>query len=174
MERVSSGILLAITASGLAVTLGGVGAAMAADGDETEVQSSLVEDFAYPGRDAVLAEHGLQVYTGDGHILFEPSETGECVRGLIKVETHVIAEEVQEVVNYCFRTSGTRGFLTLEVPSTAAVRAGNEPVEATARLESGAEETYDVPANRLIEVDIDPQNQRPPQSILLELRFGDW
>ncbi|QGQ19905.1 hypothetical protein GC089_12615 [Cellulomonas sp. JZ18] len=80
----------------------GAGGAVADD----EVQTSLVEDFAYPGADVLLAEHGLQVHTGDGHILFEPSATGECVRGLIKVETHVVREGVQEVVNYCFRTSG--------------------------------------------------------------------
>lgn len=152
------------------MALGTGGTAVADD----EVQASLVEDFAYPGADAILAEHGLQVHTGDGHILFEPTDTNSCARGLIKVETHVIVSGVQEVVNYCFRTSGDRGFLTLEVPSTAAVRAGNEPVEATARLESGAEETYEVPANRVQEIDIDPQNQRVPRSILLELRFGDW
>lgn len=174
MKRVVGWVGLSAAAVGIAVAMGGGGAAVAADGDGAEVQSSLVEDFAYPGADAILAEHGLKVTSGDGHILFEPSTSGTCVRGLIKVETHVISEEAQEVVNYCFRTSGARGFLELEVPATAAVRGGDKPLQATALLESGDEKVYDVPVNRTVEVDVDPTNQQAPQSILLELRFGQW
>lgn len=170
----------AVAAVGVAVTLGG--GAAAADNAAPEVQSSLVEDFAYPGADALLAEHGLIVKTGDGHIAFESTSLTGCTRGLIGVETHPIPvnpeetpdEETPEVVHYCFRTSGTRGFLTLEVPTTAAVRAGNAPVEATALLESGEEETYEVPANRMVDIDIDPAIKKAPKSILLELRFGTW
>lgn len=54
------------------------------------------------------------------------------------------------------------------------MRAGNESLEATARLKSGADETYDVPQNRVVQIDIDPTVQEAPKSILLELRFGDW
>ncbi|WP_141372165.1 hypothetical protein [Cellulomonas cellasea] len=156
------------------MALGGGGAAVAADGAGAEVESSLVEDFAYPGADAILAEHGLKLIAGDGHILFEPSEDGWCDAALIKVEKHIITGTVRKVVNYCFETSGTRGFLTLEVPETAAVRGGDEPLEATALLQSGEEKTYDVPANRTVGLDVDPANARAPKSILLELRFGTW
>lgn len=170
----------AVIAVGTALAWGGVAAA--ADGAEAEVQSSLVEDFAYPAADAILAEHGLKVATGDGHILFESTSLTGCARGLIGVETHPISteddetadEETPEVIHYCFSTSGTRGFLTLEVPTTAAVRAGNAPVEATALLESGVPQTYDVPANRMVDIDIDPAVKKAPKSILLELRFGTW
>lgn len=182
MKRVTGWVGLSAAAVGAVVALGS-GVAAAADDAEAEVQSSLVEDFAYPAADAILAEHGLKVKTGDGRILFESTSLTGCTRGLIGVETHPIPENAEdeaaqddtpEVLHYCFRTSGTRGFLTLEVPTTAAVRAGHAPVEATALLESGVEETYEVPANRMVDIDIDPAIKKAPKSILLELRFGTW
>ncbi|WP_273653977.1 hypothetical protein [Cellulomonas fimi] len=138
-----------------------------------EVQSSLVEDFAYPGADAILEEHGLKVFTGDGHVVPVSSGAvgGSCAPGLIQVET--LVEEEPYGSYYCFRTSGTRGFLTLEVPHTFLLRGGDKPVEATAELASGAEETYEVAPNTSIAVD-PGEGSDMPQAILVELRFGAW
>ncbi|WP_273651787.1 hypothetical protein [Cellulomonas fimi] len=160
----------AVVAGGAVVWASGAGAADA----PVEVQSSLVEDFAYPGADAILAEHGLKVFTGDGHVV--PVSSGEfgsgtCAPGLIQVETMV--EEEPYGAYYCFRTSGTRGFLTLEVPHTFLLRGGDKPVEATAELASGAEETYEVAPNTSVAVD-PGEGSAMPQAILVELRFGAW
>lgn len=149
------------------------GGAVAAD-SAGEVQSSLVEDFAYPGADVLLAEHGLKVFTGDGHILFDSTRDpmdGPCETGQIGVD--VQNAEHEEGLHYCFTTSGARGFVTLEVPNTFLVRAGNATVEATAELSSGEEQTFTAKPNR--SVGIEPGEADDwPQAILLELRFGAW
>ena len=171
MRRVLGTVGAAVVVAGVAVVwASGAGAADA----PVEVQSSLVEDFAYPGADAVLAEHGLTVFTGDGHVV--PVSSGEagsgsCAPGLIQVETMV--EEEPYGAFYCFRTSGTRGFLTLEVPQTFLLRGGSTTVEATAELASGAEESYTVTPNTSVAVD-PGVGSAWPQAILVELRFGTW
>ncbi len=159
----------AVVAAAAVVWASGAGAADA----PVEVQSSLVEDFAYPGADAILEEHGLKVFTGDGHVVPVSSGAvgGSCAPGLIQVET--LVEEEPYGSYYCFRTSGTRGFLTLEVPHTFLLRGGDKPVEATAELASGAEETYEVAPNTSIAVD-PGEGSDMPQAILVELRFGAW
>ena len=162
----------AVVAGVVAAAWAGSGAA-AADGG-AEVQSSLVEDYAYPGAAAILAEHGLKVFTGDGHITVVSSGdigSAACAPGLIQVET--MLEEDPFGAVYCFGTSGARGFLTLEVPNTFLLRGGNKPVEATAQLPGGTEETYDVPANTSVAVDPGDGSDMP-EAILVELRFGAW
>ncbi|NKY39207.1 lipocalin family protein [Cellulomonas septica] len=171
MRRVVGGVGAAAVVAAVAVVW--ASSAGAAEGAAAEVQSSLVEDFAYPGADAILAEHGLKVFTGDGHV--EPVSSGavggSCAPGLIQVET--LVEEEPYGSYYCFRTSGSRGFLTLEVPHTFLLRGGDKPVEATAELASGAEETYAVAPNTSVAVD-PGEGAAMPQAILVELRFGAW
>lgn len=163
------GGLAGVVVAGVVVAVAGGGVAVAADGSG-EVQSSLVEDFAYPGAEAILAQHGLKVFTGDGHIEVASSGT-TCEPGLIQVET--VFEEDPYGAIYCFRTSGARGFLTLEVPNTFLLRGGDKPVEATAQLPGGGEEVYDVPANTSVAVE-PGQGSDMPEAILVELRFGAW
>lgn len=173
MRRVVGVMGASAVVAGVVVVAVSGGGAVAASGGGGEVQSSLVEDFAYPHADQVLAEHGLVVKTGDGHIEVVSSGTGAgaCAPGLIQVET--LVDEEPYGGYFCFETSGSRGFLTLEVPNTFLLRGGDEPVEATAKLENGAQETYDVGVNESVAVDpgVTPQM---PTAILVELRFGAW
>jgi len=125
--------------------------------------SPLVEDFAYPGADAILAEHGLKLSSGGGHIEFVAPEDGACASGLVRVETMPDLEPFLGL--YCFRTSGSRGFVTMEIPDTFRVRAAAEPLEATALVldedapESEAtEEVYQVRANRSVAIGDDNVN----------------
>ncbi|MFC8190476.1 hypothetical protein ACFUMH_02300 [Cellulomonas sp. NPDC057328] len=151
----------------------GSGAAVA----DPEVQSSLVEDFAYPGADAIFAEHGLRVFAGDGHVEFLPVEGRACAADLIQVTASLEDDPYRAV--YCFRTSGTRGFLTMEVPHTFLVRAAALPVRATATVPvNGTEgetevEVVDVPPNRSVPIEPGGQGEVPP-AVLVELRFGTW
>lgn len=148
------------------------GGALAASGND-EVQSSLVEDYAYPGADELFAEHGLQVFRGDGHIEFveRGSLDGPCAAGLIQVD---VADG--DGFRYCFRTSGSRGFLELKVPHTFMLRAGSVAVDATAQVpgetgEAPVEQTYAVAPNR--SKYIAPSDDERA-AILVELRFGSW
>jgi hypothetical protein len=91
--------------------------------------SPLVEDFAYAGADAILAEHGLKLYSGDGHIEFVAPEDGACASGLVRVET---TPDVEPFLGLYWRTSGSREFVTMEIPDAFRVRAPAEPLEAAA------------------------------------------
>ncbi|MBO3095877.1 hypothetical protein [Cellulomonas dongxiuzhuiae] len=166
-----TGISLLVAGAAVAVLSGGPAVA------DAEVQSSLVEDFAFPGADEILAEHGLRLYTGDGHVEFVPAEDETCSAGLIRVTASLPDEPYRAV--YCFKTSGARGFLTMEVPNTFLVRAAAVAVQATAVVpEEGAggdpvREVYEVPANRAVSIEAGSGADAPP-AVLVELRFGDW
>jgi hypothetical protein len=172
----AAAVALAAAVAVVGVTVGarGVLAAAAADDPPTETNGgSIVEDYAYPGADQILAEHGLKVFRGDGHILFvtsRPFSDGvQCDAGQIQVEK---ASAVPPFgYYYCFRTVGTQGYLALEVPGTFVVRGGDRPITATAELSNGTERTYDVPANT--PVPIDPgDGSELPSAVLVELRLG--
>ncbi|MEV1331072.1 hypothetical protein AB0J20_16005 [Micromonospora costi] len=131
----------------------------------------LEEDFSHPGAESILLEHGLKVFKGDGHIWFDTSrsfETGvQCPTGQIQVEKLLDAPPYG--VWYCFKTKGTSGYLTLEIPSTFGVRGGSTPLQATANLPDGPK-TYQIDPNR--PVAIDPgEGGDLPEAILVELRL---
>ncbi len=138
-----------------------------------EGQSLLVEDFAHPGAEAVLAEHGLRVFKGDGHISFVTSygydEGLSCEPGQLQVERMFDIEPYGAF--YCFETSGTSGYLTLEVPSTFLIRGGHQPVTATAEVPGEAPVTIQVPPGTSMPV-APGEGAELPQAILVELRFG--
>jgi hypothetical protein len=112
---------LAAVAAVVATASGSV--AMAAD--DADAPSSIVEDFSYPNRDQILAEQGIKLNTGDGHILLvDCTVTGDK----ILVETY---EHDQDV---CFQLHGAHGFLSLEIGRTVFIYSENKPVVATVQL----------------------------------------
>ncbi|MFI6763664.1 hypothetical protein ACIBF5_31520 [Micromonospora sp. NPDC050417] len=132
---------------------------------------SLVEDFTHPGADQILAQHGLKVFKGDGHIVFVGSrgfETDQqCARDEIQVEKTLDVEPYG--VWYCFKSTGPSGYLALEVPGTFGIRGGDRPITAKANLPEG-ERTYSVPA--YTPVAIRPgTGPETPQAVLVELRL---
>lgn len=176
MKRIAAVVGAAIAVVGGAVVVAiGAPAAVA----DTEVQGSLVEDFAYPGADAILSEHGLSVVFGDGHIQYVPGPDDRvCDADQIRVRGAITGSDTTR--NYCFETTGSRGFLVLEIPHTFMVRAGSEDVVATAVVpsevtgEPAVEEVFEIPANRQKPILPGADNDVLPQAVLVELRFGDW
>lgn len=165
--RVSSWLTVAGVVVGSVVALSASGMA-AEPGD---APPSLVEDFAYPGADQILAEHGLKVFSGDGHILFVDSrdyDEGTCPVGQIQVERSLDVEPYGKF--FCFRTVGATGVLTLEVPTTFGVRGGSVEIQATAQLPEG-EKTYEIPPNTPVAIDPGDENELP-KAVLVELRMG--
>ncbi|MFD7625523.1 hypothetical protein ACFV7Q_05665 [Streptomyces sp. NPDC059851] len=74
-----------------------------------------VEDFAYPNADKILAEQKIKLKSGDGHILL-----AECTG----------APELMEVFSHknekvCFRVTGDKGYLSLEIPAVFGVKGNN-------------------------------------------------
>jgi hypothetical protein len=134
--------------------------------------SSLVEDFTHPGAEGILSEFGLKVLKGDGNIQFSSRKSFEdevqCATAEIQVEKALAVEPYGYY--YCFKTVGSKGVLTLEVPGTFGVRAGNNAVTATAETKDGTE-VFNIPANT--PKPIDPgDGDGLPTAILVELRIG--
>ncbi|MEU4352031.1 hypothetical protein [Streptomyces sp. NPDC023838] len=95
-----------------------------------------VEDFAYPNADKILAEQKIKLKRGDGHIVLAPC-TG--APELMEVFSHK-SEKV------CFKVTGDKGYLSLEIPSVFGVKGNNYAAEV--EMTTGAEQkTFPVDKN---------------------------
>jgi hypothetical protein len=159
--------------AGVAVlaAVGGVVAITATSGSAADAPGSLVEDFSYPDAAGILAQHGLKLFKGDGGIMFDSAHTfdeSQCATGLIQVEKTLDVSPYG--MYYCFRTIGSKGVLTLEIPGTFGVRGGSEAIQVKAKLPDGTVlPTYDVPANQPVAIEPGDGSELP-QAILVEIR----
>ncbi|MGE7388400.1 hypothetical protein ACQKM2_23320 [Streptomyces sp. NPDC004126] len=135
--------VIAGTLAGLAVTGGvgggaghrdGYGTAMTAVADEGPGYA--IEDFGYPDADKILAERGIKLKRGDGHILL-----ADCASATDLLEVWSRANE-----KICFRITGNGGYLTLEIPAVFAVK-GNSYATRVDMTAGTEEKTYDVNKN---------------------------
>ncbi|MFF3017337.1 hypothetical protein [Streptomyces sp. NPDC057939] len=110
------------------------GSAMAAVADEGPGYA--VEDFGYPDADKILAERGITLKRGDGHIVL-----ADCASATDLLEVWSRAND-----KICFRVTGTTGYLSLEIPAVFAVK-GNS-YSAKVDMTTGPEEKqFDVNKN---------------------------
>ncbi|MFE1775083.1 hypothetical protein [Streptomyces sp. NPDC059008] len=72
----------------------------------------VVEHFDYPGADKIKEEKGIILKRGDGHITLADCSSAT---GLLEVWS-------RKNDKICFRTTGTSGHLTLEVPSVFVIK----------------------------------------------------
>ncbi|MEV4744453.1 hypothetical protein [Streptomyces sp. NPDC049555] len=72
----------------------------------------VVENFDYPGSEKIKQEKGITLKRGDGHITLADCSSAA---GLMEVWS-------RKNEKICFRTTGTSGYLTLEIPSVFAVK----------------------------------------------------
>ncbi|MFF4582597.1 hypothetical protein ACFY15_30070 [Streptomyces sp. NPDC001373] len=95
-----------------------------------------IEDFGYPNADKILAERGITLKRGDGHIVL-----ADCGSATDLLEVWSRAND-----KICFRVTGTTGYLTLEIPAVFAVK-GNS-YSAQVDMTTGTEQKkYDVNKN---------------------------
>ena len=111
----SAAAILATTAS--AQSMG------AAASDEPVGQSSLIEDFEHPNKEAAAAI-GMTLKKGDGRIYWV-----DCAVGgdLLTVESDSITTPDHIA---CFRVTGRDAYLALEIPSTYFIKAGSLKIKA--------------------------------------------
>ncbi|WP_431035760.1 hypothetical protein ACQYWQ_17700 [Streptomyces sp. P6-2-1] len=125
--------LLAVAAA--AVSLAGVSTLAFADGkDSPSVQAAAaeqpgyaVETFDYPGADRIAAEQGVTLRRGDGHIVLAECDDSSP---MIKVWTRESAAG-----RFCFLSTSSTGFLTLEVPDVYAIETVQRAVHAELEAE---------------------------------------
>ncbi|MFD9219492.1 hypothetical protein ACFWDI_05550 [Streptomyces sp. NPDC060064] len=161
-----AGVVGTVTAFGGACTLAVASAApqtrattTAAASAGEAVPSYAIEDFAYPDADRILADRGIVLRKGDGHIMLT-----ECsAPHQIQVWTLQNAEG-----KYCFRVTGKTGNLTLEVNKVHAIQTEERAVRASLTMD-GKTTTVEVPKD-----DYKPVGQgegnNPAPAVLVELK----
>ncbi|EWM18451.1 hypothetical protein [Kutzneria sp. 744] len=90
--------------------------------------TGLVEDYTYPGADAILANRGIKLISGDGHLVMV-----DCVNvtGLIEVHAFNAGDHSADPGHYCFQVLGSSGELKLELTDAYQVKGDNHTVQAT-------------------------------------------
>lgn len=108
-----------VAAAGLVIAGTGVAsgktAAAAADAGDAG-QAALVEDYNYPGRDAILADKHVKLLRGNGKIML-----ADCGGDVIEVRS-------REIGTTCFRSTVPGGWLTVEIPKVYLGKADSHQV----------------------------------------------
>lgn len=155
--------------SGIVVTcatLTGISVASADDPPQSPENSNppvAVEDYGYPGADKILAEKGIKLKKGDGRILL-----ADCDPAAPQIRVQTIGDPAAyREDTYCFRTIGTTGHLTLELPRVFGLEAADHPISADLTA-NGQTTSVDVPKNDWKSVG--EGTSGGPRSVLVELR----
>lgn len=164
---------LVVLALGAAATLGTLTAVAAANGTEsaTDQQPSTVEDFAYPGADQILADKGVQLISGDGHIMLTDCPPGPNTGGFIRVNTTSAVGSTGDG-KLCFRVTGSTGHLSVKIPAVYSLRGdGGTPgqghnLKAQLTTDAGLHTTVDVPSDETTEVGIAATPSTAPTTLL--------
>ncbi|MFH8556621.1 hypothetical protein ACH4FE_23850 [Streptomyces celluloflavus] len=129
-----------------------------------ELPPPAVEDFEYPGAEKIFKERGIKLIKGDGHILL-----AECSQARDIVLERRWDDDPTDY-QICFRVTGKKGVLSLSIPETFNVKAGDQAVRATLTAD-GKTQVVDVPKNTRKTVG-EGVNPDAPQTTLVELRVG--
>ncbi|AKZ60063.1 putative secreted protein [Streptomyces ambofaciens ATCC 23877] len=124
-----------------------------------EAPGYAVEDFAYPEADRILRERGIVLKRGDGHITLADCASGP---GLLQV----MARREDDVI--CFRTVGTSGWLTLEIPAVYVVR-GNDYTTRVDMSVGDEEKSFDIEKNTWTSVG-ESADEQGREFMLMEIR----
>ncbi|WP_216214394.1 hypothetical protein [Amycolatopsis aidingensis] len=125
----------------------------------------IVEDFGYPGADAIFAERGVRLLKGNGNLLLT-----DCGRsGLIEVLSNDLDRICFEVpVSGEAETrggGGPRAWLTMEIPSVFLIKGDSNESEATLTTEEGTK-VYDIEPNKYNSVGEGADPDGGPQDLL--------
>ncbi|MFI2432055.1 hypothetical protein [Streptomyces sp. NPDC018693] len=145
MRKRVVGTAVAALAAGTLAWFGTTGATVTAQGTEQGTVTSVadeapgytVENFNYPQADKILAEHGITLKRGDGHITL-----ADCVSGTGQLE--IMARSHTD--NICFNVTGNSGWLTLEIPTVFAIR-GNDYTTQVDMTTGAEEKSFDIVKN---------------------------
>lgn len=112
----------------------GTGWALAAQQDDPiNEPPSIVEDFSYPGAAQILAQRGITVISGDGHIMLVSCGAS----GLIEVRSSGnTADKDPDPGHYCFKVTGSTGTLALTIPNAYQVKGDSHAVTATVTVKN--------------------------------------
>ncbi|WP_449349135.1 hypothetical protein [Streptomyces shaanxiensis] len=123
-----------------------------------EAPGYAVEDYDYPGADKVLAEQGITLKRGDGHIVL-----ADCAS-----QTGLLEVWARSQDRICFRVTGNSGWLTLEIPSVYGIKGNAYSTEVDMTV---AEEqtSYDIDKNAWTAVG-ESADEQGREFMLVEIR----
>jgi len=81
-----------------------------------EFQSTLEEDFSYPGADAIFEQLKIRLLGGDGNILL-----ADCNGSVQQIVVYSFVRDFDDEA-YCFSVRGNTGYVTLELPQFYLIR----------------------------------------------------
>ncbi|MGM1065765.1 hypothetical protein, partial [Saccharothrix sp. Mg75] len=175
MKSWSRAVVTALAAG--AVVSGGVFAAQADQTIAADEQQSLVEDFAYPGRDRIEVEDNVKLVSGDGHVIYaDCSQPPSGPVQLIEVYSSDLSVGMQEDGRVCFKVTGASGYLTLMLPDVFEIRGdGRAPGaghKGTAEVigESGQRKTVELDPDGSAQVGIGVPGGEPSTLLRLEIK----
>ncbi|WP_228978070.1 hypothetical protein [Streptomyces sp. DH12] len=123
-----------------------------------------METFDYPQAAKVLDEQGIKLIKGDGHILL-----ADCADARdIQVQTSLQHPGQTTRGQYCFKVTGSAGFLTLELPKVYGIVTGDVAVSADLTAD-GTKKTVEVGENTVKGVGLAGTPPTGP-TVLVELR----
>ncbi|MGC9441744.1 hypothetical protein [Streptomyces sp. WG5] len=124
-----------------------------------------VEDFNYPNAEQVLAEEGILLKRGDGHVTL-----ADCDFSLDQIRVQTVADPaVGRKELYCFKATGASGYITLELPRVFALEAADRPISADLTAE-GETTTVNVAEGQFVTVGEGDLPSGGKQSVLVEIR----
>lgn len=124
-----------------------------------ETPGYAVENFNYPQADKILAEQGITLKRGDGHIVL--AECGSQT-GLLEIMARASSDLI------CFRVTGNSGYLTLEIPSVYAIR-GNDYAAQVDMTTADEDQSYDIAKNTWTPVG-ESADEQGREFMLVEIR----
>jgi hypothetical protein len=136
--RFSVLLLTGLVAVGVAASVGTLAAAQSGAQPQASSQSSLVEDYSYPGAAGIQASDGVVLVSGDGHILYADCATAPTNNvGVIKVySSNGVGPNHDGLM--CFKVTGSTGHIAMEIPAVYEIHgdgtAPNSGHQATADL----------------------------------------
>ncbi|WP_439378089.1 hypothetical protein [Amycolatopsis lexingtonensis] len=158
--------ITAVAAAGAALAVAGTAfgasAATGASSAADDTPPPIVEDYSYPGAAKILQDRALTLISGDGHITL--ADCGPS--GLLEVHAYNSADHSPDPGHYCFKVTGSTGYLRLEVPFAYQVKGDNHTVQATIEI-NGQNSTVPVTKNSWTGIG---EGAGTDPSTLLELR----
>jgi hypothetical protein len=133
--RAMTRTLVALAVTGTALTVAASTSAASGPTTANDSPSSLVEDFSYPGASTILADRGITLISGDGHLVLVNC-TGST--GLIEVHASNSADHSNDPGHYCFRVNGSGGDVKLQLTDAYQVKGDSHAVQATLTVDGQA------------------------------------
>ncbi|MFG3351162.1 hypothetical protein [Streptomyces sp. NPDC048001] len=136
-----------------------------ADAAAEGLPPSAVEEFTYPNAARVLAEEGILLKSGDGHILLAQCNfTGNQIRVQTVADAAVGRKEL-----YCFEATSPTGYVALELPRVFALEAADQPISADLTAE-GETTTWNLAKGQFVSVGEGDRPSGGKRSVLVEIR----